>query len=196
MSFYLDKNGCRKSPIALAAFGAAILDWVVYLTAASLLAEPLYRWIQLENEAVMALAHALAVSVVSTAVGCTLFLLKDKRVVPYGFAVAAGLFAVAMAAVWTREAGQTLGTIMLLFGVPPLVLGNIVSWWVYRKLGVKTPAPKPLAQEICEAMETAPDSAAVTPQESSSPATAWEKPKAPLSPQEEAAALYEEQESI
>ncbi len=43
MSFFIDKHGRRKSPIALAACGAALLDLAVYFCTAALLAGPLYR---------------------------------------------------------------------------------------------------------------------------------------------------------
>ena len=42
MSFFIDKHGRRKSPIALAACGAALLDLAVYFCTAALLAGPLY----------------------------------------------------------------------------------------------------------------------------------------------------------
>ena len=41
MSFFIDKHNRRKSPIALAAFGAALLYMVLFGVLYGLLAEPL-----------------------------------------------------------------------------------------------------------------------------------------------------------
>ena len=52
MSFFIDKHGRRKSPIALAACGAALLDLAVYFCTAALLAGPLYRAVSFGGETI------------------------------------------------------------------------------------------------------------------------------------------------
>ena len=81
MSFFIDKHGRRKSPIALAACGAALLDLAVYFCTAALLAGPLYRTVSFGGETVTSMLHTIIITVISTLFCCLLFLLKDKRVV-------------------------------------------------------------------------------------------------------------------
>ena len=101
MSLFIDKHNRRKSPIALAAFGAALLDLVVFGGLYALLSEPLYRAVSLGSETATTVVHALLIALAGTAVCCLLFFLPDKRVAPYGFAglaVVLAMFYVAAAA--------------------------------------------------------------------------------------------------
>ena len=100
MSFFIDKHGRRKSPIALAACGAALLDLAVYFCTAALLAGPLYRTVSFGGETVTSMIHTTIITVISTLLCCLLFLLKDKRVVPYGFAGLAVILLMFCAAAW------------------------------------------------------------------------------------------------
>ena len=100
MSFFIDKHGRRKSPIALAACGAALLDLAVYFCTAALLAGPLYRTVSFGGETVTSMLHTIIITVISTLLCCLLFLLKDKRVVPYGFAGLAVILLMFCAAAW------------------------------------------------------------------------------------------------
>ena len=50
MSFFIDKKNRRKSPIVLAALGAALLDLAVFGIAYALLTDPLYHAVQLDSE--------------------------------------------------------------------------------------------------------------------------------------------------
>ena len=86
MSFFIDKHNRRKSPVALAAFGAALLYLCVFGVLTALLAEPLYRAVRLKSPAATTALHGLIIAAAGTAVCCLLFFLKDKRVAPYGFA--------------------------------------------------------------------------------------------------------------
>ena len=111
MSFFIDKHGRRKSPIALAACGAALLDLAVYFCTAALLAGPLYRTVSFGGETVTSMLHTIIITVISTLLCCLLFLLKDKRVVPYGFAGLAVILLMFCAAAWmlpqeTRGSGR------------------------------------------------------------------------------------------
>lgn len=49
MRLFIDRHNRRKSPLALAAFGAALLYLCVYGVLYALLAEPLYRHVRLSN---------------------------------------------------------------------------------------------------------------------------------------------------
>ena len=66
MSFFIDKHGRRKSPIALAACGAALLDLAVYFCTAALLAGPLYRTVSFGGETVTSMLHTTIITVIST----------------------------------------------------------------------------------------------------------------------------------
>lgn len=136
MSFFIDKHGRRKSPIALAACGAALLDLAVYFCTAALLAGPLYRTVSFGGETVTSMLHTIIITVISTLLCCLLFLLKDKRVVPYGFAGLAVILLMFCAAAWMLPQ-ETRGSMLRLFltvGLPPVLLGNAVSWPIYRRL--------------------------------------------------------------
>ncbi|MFR0768544.1 MAG: hypothetical protein ACLSHO_02050 [Dysosmobacter sp.] len=73
MSFFIDKHGRRKSPIALAACGAALLDLAVYFCTAALLAGPLYRTVSFGGETVTSMLHTIITTVISTLLCCLLF---------------------------------------------------------------------------------------------------------------------------
>ena len=136
MSFFIDKHGRRKSPIALAACGAALLDLAVYFCTAALLAGPLYRTVSFGGETITSMLHTIIITVISTLLCCLLFLLKDKRVVPYGFAGLAVILLMFCAAAWMLPQ-ETRGSMLRLFltvGLPPVLLGNAVSWPIYRRL--------------------------------------------------------------
>ena len=82
MSFFIDRFNRRKSPIALAAFAAALLYIVIFGLLYALLAEPLYRAVSLSTPLATTAVHSAIIAAVGTAVCCLLFLLKDKRVAP------------------------------------------------------------------------------------------------------------------
>ena len=158
MSFFIDKHGRRKSPIALAACGAALLDLAVYFCTAALLAGPLYRIVSFGGETVTSMLHTIIITVISTLLCCLLFLLKDKRVVPYGFAGLAVILLMFCAAAWMLPQ-ETRGSMLRLFltvGLPPVLLGNAVSWPIYRRLRKAHPeyfVRKTISEELKEAVE-------------------------------------------
>ena len=158
MSFFIDKHGRRKSPIALAACGAALLDLLVYFGTAWLLAGPLFRAVSFGGEAVTSVFHTMIITVISTLVCCLLFLLKDKRVVPYGFVGLAVILLMFCTAAWMLPQ-ETRGGMLRLFlsvGLPPVLVGNAVSWPIYRRLRGAHPeyfARKTISEELKEAVE-------------------------------------------
>lgn len=156
MSLFIDKNKRRKSPIALAAFGAALLDLLVFAALYGLLSGPLYRTVRLGSEAATTLVHALVIAGAGTAVGCLLFLLPDKRVAPCGFAGLAVVLLMFYGAALMLEADARGGMLRLitLFGLAPVLVGNAVAWPVYGRLRKKhPPRRKTLQEEIREAAE-------------------------------------------
>lgn len=195
MSLFIDKQNRRKSPIALAAFGAALLDLFIFGTLYALLSEPLYRLVSLESTAATTMVHALAVAIPGTLLGCLLFFLPDKRVTPYGFAglaVALGMFYVAASSMDEPVRNQMLHVISL-FGLGPVLLGNAVAWPVYLKIRRTHGAPdhrKTVQEELREAVKEAaaekPAPAAPAPTAPETPAPAAPAPAAPA--EKEAAA--------
>lgn len=157
MSLFVDKNNRRKSPIAIAAFFAAVGYLCVYLVLYALLAEPLYRSISLPGTAATNAVHTLIVAVIGTAVCCLLFLLPDKRVAAYGFAglaVALVMFYIG-ALLLDADQRDTMLQVITLYGLAPALLGNAVAWPLYLRLRKTHPLPqqKTLREEIREAAE-------------------------------------------
>ena len=67
MSFFNKKNNRRKSPIILAALGAALLDLAVFGICYALLTEPLYHAVRLGGELATTAVHALIIDLAGTA---------------------------------------------------------------------------------------------------------------------------------
>lgn len=156
MSFFVDKHNRRKSPIALAAFGAALLYLCVFGLLYGLLAEPLYRTVSLGGGAATTALHSVIVAAVGTAVCCLLFLLRDKRVAPYGFAGLAVILCMFYAAAMLLEPAARSSMLALIswYGLAPVLLGNAVAWPVYLKIKRGNPAlnhRKTIQEELREA---------------------------------------------
>lgn len=142
MSFFIDKHNRRKSPIALAAFGAALLDLCVFGLLYAVLAEPLYRAVALGGAAATTALHSVIIAAVGTAVCCLLFLLRDKRVAPYGFAGLAVILCMFYAAAALLESAARSNILALIswYGLAPVLLGNAVTWPIYLKIKRGNPA--------------------------------------------------------
>lgn len=158
MSFFIDKHNRRKSPIALAAFGVALLELCVFGALYAFLAEPLYQAISLPSILVTNIIHVLIISVIGTAISCLLFLLQDKRVAPYGFAGLGVVLAMFYAATLMLDSDVRGGMLQLItmYVLPPVLVGNAVTWPVYLEMKRRNPAMndrKTLAQELREAVE-------------------------------------------
>jgi len=198
MSLFVDKFNRRKSPIALAAFGAALLDLLIFAVCYALLAEPLYRAVSLENPFAATALHAVIISLAGTAACCLLFLLPDKRVVPYGFgglAAVLGMF-YAAALLLEPEAKGLMLYLITLYGLAPVLVGNAVSWSVYRLLRPSGPVRrKTIPEELRDAIaEEAEKKGAPPPPPREGPAAPQAGPPAPgpRSALEEAMLLYED----
>ena len=158
MSFFIDQNTRRKSPIALAAVGAALLYLAVFGIMYALLTEPLYHAVRLESTAATTAVHAILIALAGTAVCCLLFFLPDKRVAPYGFAGLAVVFAMfcAAALMLDEPARGNMLRLIAMFGLAPVLVGNAAAWPIYLKMKRANPAlnhRKTIQEELREAME-------------------------------------------
>lgn len=158
MSFFVDRFNRRKSPIALAALGATLLDLCVFGVLYALLAQPLYYAVSLGSPTATNVAHTLIVAVIGTAVCCLLFLMKDKRVAPYSFLGLAITLCMFYAAVLLLDGDERSLMLYLvtIYGLAPVLVGNAVSWPIYLKMKRRNPAlnhRKTISEELREAME-------------------------------------------
>ena len=158
MSFFIDQNNRRKSPIALAAVGAALLYLAVFGIMYALLTEPLYHAVHLESTAATTAVHAILIALAGTAVCCLLFFLPDKRVAPYGFAGLAVVFAMfcAAALMLDEPARGNMLRLIAMFGLAPVLVGNAAAWPIYLKMKRANPAlnhRKTIQEELREAAE-------------------------------------------
>ncbi len=174
MSFFIDRFNRRKSPIALAAFGTALLYIVVFGMLYGLFAGPLYRTVSLSSPTATLAAHSIIIAIIGTAVCCLLFLLKDKRVAPYGFFGLAAALCMFYAAAMLLEGYARSNMLYLItaYGLAPVLVGNAVTWPIYWKIKRSNPAlnrRKTISEELRDAMakESAKKPA---PQEPSKPA--------------------------
>lgn len=136
MSLFLNKDKTRKSPIVMTSFLLAIVFALVYGGCYMLLTVPLHQYVSLGSPAVTNALHLLLIALAGTAVCCLLFLLRDKRLVPYGFAglaVFLAAFYIAALLLPADRRGLMLYVISL-YGLGPVLAGNAVSWAVYLTL--------------------------------------------------------------
>ena len=157
MSFFIDRFNRRKSPIALAAFGAAVLYLVIFGVLYGLLAGPLYRAVSLSTPAATTAVHSLIIAAIGTAVCCLLFLLKDKRVAPYGFCGLAVALCMFYAAAFLLEglARPNMLYLITAYGLAPVLVGNAVTWPIYWRMKRTNPAMnrrKTIAEELKDAV--------------------------------------------
>lgn len=90
-------------------------------------------------------SHCGLIAVVGTAVCCILFLLPDKRIVPYSFASLPVITIMCVVAAFQLEpaARNMMLYVTFLYTLMPILVGNAVSWTVYFKL-CKNPMPRRL----------------------------------------------------
>lgn len=136
MALFVTKEGQRKSPIAITCFFVSILFCGVYALGYALLTEPLYRYLYIGNDALSSGLHCTLIALVGTAICCTLFMLKDKRIVPYSFVGLAII--VLMACIATFQLEQELQKaamyVISIYLFSPVLIGNLVSWTIYCRL--------------------------------------------------------------
>ena len=157
MSFFIDRLNRRKSPIALAAFAAAMLYLFIFGVLYGLLAAPLYRAVSLGTPAATTAVHSLIIAAIGTAVCCLLFLLKDKRVAPYGFCGLAVALCMFYAAAFLLDglARSNMLYLITAYGLAPVLVGNAVTWPIYWRMKRSNPAlnrRKTIAEELKDAV--------------------------------------------
>ena len=136
MSLFLTKEGKRKSPMAVTCFFVDLLFCLVFGGAYALLTEPLHNLLPLGGGMPETVLHRLITAVIGTAVCCVLFLLPDKRIVPYSFAslpVVTIMFLVASLQLDAELRGMMV-YVTLLYTLLPILIGNLAAWTIYFKL--------------------------------------------------------------
>ena len=204
MSLFVDKNKRRKSPIALAAFGTALAYCLLFGVLYALLAGPLYYAISLPTLFLTNAVHSLIVAVIGTAICCLLFLLKDKRIVPYGFAGLLVILCMFYAASMMQlpENRSVMLPIITAYGLAPVLVGNAVTWPIYLKYKRTHPVPehkKTIREEFREAISKSISSNVAehgepSPEEVYSAGDFGACPPSQHSAEKEAMLLYEEED--
>ena len=136
MSLFLTKEGKRKSPMAVTCFFVDLLFCLVFGGAYALLTEPLHSLLPLGGGMPETVLHCFIIAVIGTAVCCVLFLLPDKRIVPYSFAslpVITIMFLVASTQLEADLRGMMV-YVTLLYTLLPILVGNLAAWTIYLKL--------------------------------------------------------------
>lgn len=134
MAFFLTKEGRRKSPAALVLFFTVLFYCVVYFASYSLLTEPLHRFFPIRDEMVESAVHTAMIALAGTGVCSFLFLLPDKRIVPCGFSASFVILLIFIITAAARPAGRRGIALQFvrLYITPPVIMGNLVSWTIYR----------------------------------------------------------------
>lgn len=136
MALFVTKDGKRKSTIALTCFFVSLLFIAVFAALYLLLTQPLYQHLSLGNGAANDALHCIIIGALGTAICCSLFLLRDKRIVPYSFAGLLGFML--LCCLLTLHLGAAERSIMLyviiLYALSPVAIGNLVSWSIYLRL--------------------------------------------------------------
>lgn len=141
MGFFIDKHHRRKSSMAVTAFFSALADLCVFGALYWVLSEPLYRAVNIGGETASTLVQGLIIALLGTALCCLQFLLRDKRIAPYGFAglaVALAMFYVG-ALMLDADVRGSMMWLITLFGLLPVLVGNAVSWGIFLALKRRNP---------------------------------------------------------
>lgn len=157
MSLFIDKHNRRKSPFALGVFCMTLMELLLFLVTYAFLLPPVSRAVVFQSGAASWAVQSLIVSGVGTALSCLFFLVPDKRMVPGGFVglgVVLLMFCAAALMLEHPEDRDFMLRLIFAFGLPPVLVGNAVTWPIYLKLKRSAPAPKArktVRQELMEA---------------------------------------------
>lgn len=157
MSLFIDKHNRRKSPFALGVFCMTLMELLLFLVTYAFLLPPVSRAVVFQSGAASWAVQSLIVSGVGTALSCLFFLVPDKRMVPGGFVGLGVVFVMFCAAALMLEHPEDRDFMLRLifaFGLPPVLVGNAVTWPIYLRLRRSAPAPKgrkTVRQELMEA---------------------------------------------
>lgn len=135
MSLFVNKDKILKSPRVMYAFFLSLFFMVIFGMLYATLAEPLYNLISIANHPrLTGFLQCLVVSVLGVPICCLFFMLKDKRLVPMGFAffgLMTILFYVSIFLL-TPESREIALTLVTLYFPIPAILGSITTWSIYR----------------------------------------------------------------
>lgn len=136
MALFVTKEGKRKSTIALTCFFVAFLFIAVFAALYMLLTEPLYQYVSWGSDAADGALHCIIIGVLGTVICCSLFFLRDKRIVPYSFAGLLGFMLLCCLLTLHLEASQrsVMLYVIMLYALAPVAIGNVVSWTIYWSL--------------------------------------------------------------
>lgn len=157
MSLFIDKHNRRKSPFALGVFCMTLMELLLFLVTYAFLLPPVSQAVVFQSGAASWAVQSLIVSGAGTALCCLFFLAPDKRMVPWGFVglgVVLGMFCAAALMLEHPEDRDFMLRLIFAFGLPPVLVGNAVTWPIYLRLKRSAPAPKPrktVRQELMEA---------------------------------------------
>lgn len=156
MSLFIDKHNRRKSPFSLVVFGMTLLECLLFGVMYGVLAAPLARAVVFSSATATWAVHGLIIAAAGTALSCLFFLAPDKRLVPWGFVglgVVLGMFCAAALLLPSPDRHWML-LLILAYGLPPVLVGNLVTWPLYLRIKRSAPAPerrKTVRQELMEA---------------------------------------------
>lgn len=122
--------------MAVTCFFVDLLFCLVFGGAYALLTEPAAQPASAWRRNAETVLHCLIIAVIGTAVCCVLFLLPDKRIVPYSFAslpVVTIMFLVASFQLDAELRGMMV-YVTLLYTLLPILIGNLAAWTIYFKL--------------------------------------------------------------
>lgn len=135
MSLFLTKEKKPKSSVMMTCFLIGLFFCFIYGIFYSVLIDSLYRHIQLEGDILSSILHSILVSVFGTAVCCIFFILSDKRVVTGAFTFLFVFLMVAYIMIFSLDAEHQsmMAYFISIYGVCPVLIGNIVSRTIYYK---------------------------------------------------------------
>ena len=136
MALFVTPEGKRKSPIVMTCFFVSLMYMGVFGALYALLTEPLALHVQFGHNTVTTTVHCMVIALLGTTVCCLLFLLRDKRIVPYSFIGLAVILLAFYAAAFQLDPAVrgTMLAVVSLYGLMPVVVSNLISWMVYYRL--------------------------------------------------------------
>lgn len=135
MSLFLNKDKTMKSPHIIYGFFLTLCFMVIFGILYGAFAELLHRLINIADLPILTgFLQCLVISVFGVAICCLFFLLKDKRLVPLGFAFL-GLITILLyvSVLLLNSERQIVALTLVTLHFPlPAVLGNIIAWLIYK----------------------------------------------------------------
>lgn len=143
ISLFLNKDKTPKSPLLLLCFCMGIVFCVIFGIMYALLTDPLHAYVRVGGETLSTSLHSIIIALCGTAACCSFFVLRDKRIVPGAFVFLAVFLAAGYLMTIPLGANdrELMRYIISLYGLAPVLLGNVVSWGIYLKIRKKKHLP-------------------------------------------------------